>query len=407
MNNPATNRSSDHYKKMIEGCESDVVRSWTDLQITTREIDALQKDLKTRETTTECKTCGQSLSDEIKDRMFGKLEGDLPAMLMKKEALEKEHSIHQTAKKSCQDEYEKAILYEKQQEDQKQREKTEKQITNLEAQVAELTTETARLQDTLSEARTASSDALEAQRAFVDTKQQVDAQRTSYAIWERDAASAKEAVKTAKEATSPYTAILGGEVAKLGSLQAKRTKFESFLTFFKKELSYVEFWVQGFSNAGVKSLLMEMTIPFLNEKVNEYFTILCDGQAHIEFSAQITLASGDVRDKFNVDVSYDYGCNSIRGVSGGELQRADIPIQLALGALASSRVLAPVNLRCLDEPFGALDSSGKEKMVKLLREVITPEVGTLLVVTHDEELKLLFDKVIRVEKHGGISEIVA
>ena len=60
----------------------------------------------------------------------------------------------------------------------------------------------------------------------------------------------------------------------------------------------------------------------------------------------------------------------------------------------------------LDEPFDTLDASGVERVVELLQTKIEPRVGTLLVITHNSNMQALFDKVILVEKSGGISRIV-
>ena len=93
-------------------------------------------------------------------------------------------------------------------------------------------------------------------------------------------------------------------------------------------------------------------------------------------------------------------------MSGGELRRVDVAVLLALGDLVASRALSPVRMRMLDEPFDSLDASGIERVVDLLQTKVEPRVGTLLVITHNSDMQSLFEKVIHVEKFGGISRIV-
>jgi len=230
-------------------------------------------------------------------------------------------------------------------------------------------------------------------------------ERRKKQLWEQAMQLANQQVQTAQTSVSPYLELIDAEAGRVAEVSSSIAKQEAILTKCEDDIPYARFWVNGFSNAGVKSVLLERTIPFLNDRANTYMEALCGGSARIVFSTQMELASGETREKFNVDVQYANGGSTVKQVSGGELRRADIAVLLALGDLAASRSLAPVRMRLMDEPFDNLDAVGKERVVEMLKKHVEPNVGTLLVMTHDQELQAMFDKKITVVKSGGISRI--
>lgn len=78
-------------------------------------------------------------------------------------------------------------------------------------------------------------------------------------------------------------------------------------------------------------------------------------------------------------------------LSGGELQRV---------AIARALVKRPRILLC-DEPTGALDSETGKRILKLLKETAKENKISLIVVTHNANLKKIADQVIRL-KDGKI-----
>lgn len=79
-------------------------------------------------------------------------------------------------------------------------------------------------------------------------------------------------------------------------------------------------------------------------------------------------------------------------LSGGQLQRL---------ALARALVGEPELLLC-DEPTGNLDAETGRDVIELI-ETLKKEQKTIILVTHDEELALLADKVCQIE-NGSLKE---
>lgn len=82
-------------------------------------------------------------------------------------------------------------------------------------------------------------------------------------------------------------------------------------------------------------------------------------------------------------------------LSGGEQQRVSI---------ARAVTKNPDILLC-DEPTGALDSDTGAKVLKLLHDMCREYHKTTIIVTHNDNLQAVADKVIRV-KNGEISAII-
>ena len=73
----------------------------------------------------------------------------------------------------------------------------------------------------------------------------------------------------------------------------------------------------------------------------------------------------------------------VQECSGGEKQRVAV----------ARLLIKPCELVLADEPTGSLDDENKMVIFKLL-QAMTNNGKTILLVTHDEEIKLLCDEII-------------
>lgn len=180
-------------------------------------------------------------------------------------------------------------------------------------------------------------------------------------------------------------------------LQEKKVALADKLVNLEKVLG-------AFSDKGIKSHVLDLVTPTLNEGVNKYLGVLTGGAINVEFSTQSKKADGTLSDKFDISVTYNGDAISYNALSSGEKRRVDVAISLALQDMVIQRYGADVNLLAYDELFESLDATGSENVIELLKSRIE-KVGTIIVVSHNEDLKPLFDNSLEVIKKDGVSTL--
>ncbi|QBJ03507.1 exonuclease [Lactobacillus phage 521B] len=160
-----------------------------------------------------------------------------------------------------------------------------------------------------------------------------------------------------------------------------------------------------FSDSGIKSYLMDMITPFLNNHANNYLNRLTNGDISIELLTQTETKSGDLRDKMDVIVSSKNGADSYASCSAGEKKRIELAMAFAIQDLLLSQSNLSVNTAIYDECFDGLDSIGCENVIDILKDK-QKQLGSIYVISHNEYLKPLFSHIVTVEKDkNGISKI--
>ena len=209
-------------------------------------------------------------------------------------------------------------------------------------------------------------------------------------------------IKIITQRKSPYAEMIAK--ARMDAAAARKsaaTHKASCAQIIRKQKQY-EFWVEAFGARGLRSLLIDNALPFLNERVQKYADILADGSLDIEFKTQSVLKSGKTVEKFEVSVQNKHGAESYAGNSSGEKAKIDLCVGLALQALVASS--AKVNVAFFDEPFESLDGEATERVITLLTDALASR-DSVFVITHNEALKSYFPDSITVEKRDGISGI--
>ena len=173
---------------------------------------------------------------------------------------------------------------------------------------------------------------------------------------------------------------------------------------FNSTAAVYEFWVEAFSDSGIKSHLLDSVTPFLNERADYYSQILSDGTLNVEFSTVTPLKNKKIVDKFNVAVGNLEGGDDYKANSGGERRRIDLAILFALQDLVASRSQKSMNMIVYDEIFDALDGVGVEKAIQVLQEKQT-KCESVFVITHNPLLAGYFENVINVVKEKGETTI--
>ncbi len=164
------------------------------------------------------------------------------------------------------------------------------------------------------------------------------------------------------------------------------SEIEDRLTINTKMTSFVKREFRG--------ILLQNVIKYIDHKLKEYSNIAY-GNSNIEF----------ILDGNYINIIYN---NKIYdNLSGGEKQKVDILIQLAIRDMMKVFSGFECNILVADEVFDSLDSESCNKIIELLLNV-SSSVSSMFLISHRvNELSIPYDDEIIVEKgEDGISRII-
>ena len=142
-----------------------------------------------------------------------------------------------------------------------------------------------------------------------------------------------------------------------------------------------------------RGYLLTNVIDFINSKVNYYCKYFIEN-GDIKFTQSGNAINVIFNDK-------DYEC-----LSGGERQKIDIIIQLALRDMMCTFMNFSSNIVVLDEITDFMDNQGSNKLINTISSLIQ-DVSSIFFVTHHTEVNLAYDKIITVIKDKtGISKLI-
>jgi DNA repair exonuclease SbcCD ATPase subunit len=216
-------------------------------------------------------------------------------------------------------------------------------------------------------------------------------------------AEAEQRFTEAAGRENPYNTQIAEEAKKVAEAQVICVDLVAVVDNLKDEAAYHTYWVDGLANSKLKSYIMDSITPILNERANHYSQLLTGGVYEIEISTQSRLKSGEMRDKFSVNIKTMFG-SDYEQCSGGQRKRIDICILLALQDLVASRASQPLQLLVMDEVSENLDDIGVERMLELLHKIAAAK-DSCFYITHDESMKPLFPSSITVVKEHGVSSV--
>lgn len=201
-----------------------------------------------------------------------------------------------------------------------------------------------------------------------------------------------------------YTVLIEDTMSQVELINLELNDIYRKLEDLNGELELYNFWIASFGNQGIKSVLLDSVTPYLNTRANYYLTKMTGASIEVKFNTQDTLKSGEKRDKFKIGVINEHGDDTYAGNSGGEKRRIDIAINMALQDLVSSRSNKSLDIVVYDECYEGLDEIGCQSVIDLLQEK-AETFGSVFVITHNDNLKQMFNKSVLITKGGGKTTI--
>ena len=155
---------------------------------------------------------------------------------------------------------------------------------------------------------------------------------------------------------------------------------------------------QAFSKHGIPSLIIEETLPEIEERANVLLDQLTDGKMHVRLETLKDKKTGGTKETLEIIITDEQGVpRPYETFSGGESFRVNFALRLALSQLLAERSGVRVRTLVIDEGFGTQDQEGIERLVESI-QTVREDFAKILVITHLQQLKQAFPVRIEVEK---------
>ena len=179
--------------------------------------------------------------------------------------------------------------------------------------------------------------------------------------------------------------------SKLDKLNSDEAIIENNIKIINERISVVQNLIT-LAKREFRSVLLSNVIKYLDRKVKEYSKVV--------FGSELICIKTD--DNY-IDVMFNN--KYYEALSGGEKQKVDIIIQLALKDLLSTQFNVHSNILVCDEVLDNLDAKGVEAIITILQT--QTDIESIFFITHHaESLNFSYDRLISVVKNNdGISNI--
>lgn len=202
---------------------------------------------------------------------------------------------------------------------------------------------------------------------------------------------------------NPHRAHVEAAQKRIETAEAQIAAKKAELVEVEQKAELLQHAVQVFGPAGVRAHILDLITPFLNERTREYLGALSDGNIHAIWSTLTKTAKGELKEKFNIEVTHDLGGDSFDALSGGEKRKVRLATALALQEMVASRATKPIGLFIADEIDDAIDPAGLERLMGIL-DKRAKEHGSVFLISHNG-LADWVDQVVMVEKDGKSSVV--
>lgn len=157
--------------------------------------------------------------------------------------------------------------------------------------------------------------------------------------------------------------------------------------------------VRAFGRQGVQALIIDSVLPEIEATANDLLARMTNNRMHLSLETQRQTQKGTLVETLDINIADEWGTRSYEMFSGGEAFRINLALRIALSKLLARRAGAPLPTLVIDEGFGTQDAVGRERLVEAIT-AIQDDFQCLLIVTHLDDLKDLFDTRIEVVKSG-------
>ena len=188
------------------------------------------------------------------------------------------------------------------------------------------------------------------------------------------------------------------KISQIDENERKMKTAKSALANSRKELLIYKKLKTAFGKNGIQALLIEQSLPDLEERANKLLYQLTNGRMHVTLKTIKDKKTGGTKETLEIVITDEQGVSRpYETFSGGEAFRVDFSIRIALSQMLAERKGARVQTLGIDEGFGTQDEEGIQHLVDAIQKV-QDEFDKIIVITHLNRLKDAFPFRIEVNK---------
>jgi DNA repair exonuclease SbcCD ATPase subunit len=219
-------------------------------------------------------------------------------------------------------------------------------------------------------------------------------------VLEAEIVELKKQFKSKKEeyeGQSPYQEII--EQAEIEKLEKERDRDAKGLELqrVESEVPYFEYWLEAFSDNGIRKFVIDGIIPALNERIAYWLQILIDGLIELTFD-----------NKLDETVSRNGNPAFYHNMSKGEVRRINLAVSQSFAYVMMLNSGACPSIVFLDEiTGGGIDRAGVPNVYNMILELAKER--QVMVTTHNEVLMNMLQgcESLTLKKQNDITEIVS
>ena len=192
--------------------------------------------------------------------------------------------------------------------------------------------------------------------------------------------------------------IVQGQLTRMDVLEQERKDKVIAFSDLSRDKGLFDQLSVAFGKGGIQALLIESAIPELEKQSNDILGRITDHRMRMELETQRERrGGGDPMETLDIKIADELGLRAYETYSGGEAFRVNFALRIALSKLLAHRSGSPLPTLFIDEGFGTQDSYGLERLIEAI-SVIKNEFRKIIVITHIDDLKDVFDVRIEVTK---------
>jgi exonuclease SbcC len=220
-------------------------------------------------------------------------------------------------------------------------------------------------------------------------------------------ADARQRLQLARAEHQRAVAELGAAEGRLTGLAADTAQLEEEQADLTRSTEQLRLWdvvVRMFGRDGLPALVIENAVPEIEAAANRWLEKLAAGRLSVRIESLRANKTGGIRETLDVIVSDGDADRPLEGFSGGERQRVNLALRLALSELLASRAGHRIQALVLDEAFTALDAEGRQLAIEVIR-ALEDTFDLTLFITHLPAMGDAFPTQLEVSKGDGSSRV--